>query len=644
MRRIKALPGLLANQIAAGEVVERPASVVKELIENSIDAQATDITVELEAGGKSFICIKDNGSGILKDDLALALSAHATSKIYELSELESVETMGFRGEALASIASVSEVSLISKHCEVDMAWEVIQKGKEKDSFDLKPAALPVGTTIIIKNLFFNTPARRKFLKTDKTEFAHIDELIKRFALCYFNIAFTLIHNGKVIKQLPIADSIDKQLERVSQLGRKDFLTRAIQVDQTSSEGMRLWGWIGEPEIAKATQDMQYFYINGRMIKDKVVTHAIKKAYQDVLYHGRYPVYVLYFSIQSDQLDVNVHPTKNEVRFHNSQKVHSFIYSVIDQALDKTMPSITERVEEEACDQTDNKTTIYQNNKKLPQDEKVVSANEQVMAYHKLGKRSELFDDSLDLIFPKQSELITEDVNTLNNNGVATESLLKEQISLDQQLSSTTTESKPQALLEEETYPLGFALAQLHGIYILAENKKGLVLVDMHAAHERILYESAKSSWQKDQMSKIETLLIPITITLSQEALITFEEFNDVFSELGFEMSLLGQSEIVIRSIPAFIKTNDLENLIVQLLTDFKMLGFSKGLEAYFNQLLATISCHSAVRANDQLTIEGMNEILRQMEKTVRSNQCNHGRPTWVQLDFKDLDKFFMRGR
>ncbi|TNF70104.1 MAG: DNA mismatch repair endonuclease MutL [Gammaproteobacteria bacterium] len=643
MRRIKALPGLLANQIAAGEVVERPASVVKELIENSIDAQATEITVELEAGGKSFICIKDNGSGILKDDLALALSAHATSKIYELSELESVETMGFRGEALASIASVSEVSLISKHCEADMAWEVIQKGKEKDSFDLKPAALPVGTSIVIKNLFFNTPARRKFLKTDKTEFAHIDELIKRFALCYFNIAFTLIHNGKVIKQLPIADSIDKQLERVSQLGRKDFLTRTIQVDKTSSEGIRLWGWIGEPEIAKATQDMQYFYINGRMIKDKVVTHAIKKAYQDVLYHGRYPVYVLYFSIQSDQLDVNVHPTKNEVRFHNSQKVHSFIYSVIDQALDKTMPSITETVEE-ADHQTDNKTTIHQSNKKLPQDDKVVSVNEQVTAYHKLGKRSELFDDSLDLIFPNQSELITEDVNTLENNGIAAESLLKEQVSLDQQLSSTTTESKSQALIEEETYPLGFALAQLHGIYILAENKKGLVLVDMHAAHERILYESAKSSWQKDQMSKIETLLIPITITLSQEALITFEEFNDIFSELGFEMSLLGQSEIVIRSIPAFIKINDLENLIVQLLTDFKMLGFSKELEAYFNQLLATISCHSAVRANDQLTIEGMNEILRQMEKTVRSNQCNHGRPTWVQLDFKDLDKFFMRGR
>ncbi|MCF6764367.1 DNA mismatch repair endonuclease MutL [Thiotrichales bacterium 19S3-7] len=641
MRRIKALSNLLANQIAAGEVVERPASVIKELIENSIDAGATEITIEVESGGKSLICIKDNGSGILKEDLALALSAHATSKIYDLSELESVETMGFRGEALASIASVSEVSLISKYQDADIAWEVIQKGKEKDSFDIKPAALAAGTIIEVKNLFFNTPARRKFLKTDKTEFSHIDELVKRFALCYFTITFRLIHNAKTLRELPKAETLEEQLQRVSQLGRKDFLTRAIEVN-TAYEGMRLWGWIGEPEIAKASQDMQYFYINGRMIKDKVITHAIKKAYQDVLYHGHYPVYVLYFSIDPNQLDVNVHPTKNEVRFHHSQKVHSFIYSVIDQALDRTMPEITNTEVIGAKENTSQKSDDIAISVHLPYKEKVASVDEQISTYQQLGKSQALFDDSLDSIFGDKSggDLALEPKLEIPNTQL---DITNEKSNLSLNDTSDIAVSEV-VLLDDQTYPLGFALAQLHGIYILAENTKGLVLVDMHAAHERILYEGAKASWQEDQIKKVQTLLIPITITLSQEAIITFEEFDEVFKQLGFEMALLGCSEIVIRSIPAFIKTNDLEKLVVQLLTDFKMLGFSNELEAYFNQLLATISCHSAVRANDQLTLEGMNEILRQMEKTIRSNQCNHGRPTWIQLDFKDLDKFFMRGR
>lgn len=644
MRRIKALSDLLANQIAAGEVVERPASVVKELVENSIDAGATEITIELEEGGKSLIRIKDNGNGIVKDDLPLALSAHATSKIYELSELEAVETMGFRGEALASIASVSKLSLISRHIDSDMAWEVVQHGKEKDSFDFKPAAYPVGTSVEVKELFFNTPARRKFLKTDKTEYSHIEELIKRFALCHFHIQFTLIHNGKTTKKLPIADTMELQLQRISQLGRKEFLSRSIQIDQ-SNHNMRLWGWVGEPEIAKATADMQYFYINGRMIRDKVITHAIKKAYADVLYNGRYPVYVLYLGIEHNQLDVNVHPTKSEVRFHNSQKVHGFIYSTIEKALANTTPLLeTVQKLDEPVKTESSSTATYQNY--MPEKEYVASVDKQIDYYKDLTEKKEHSAQNNQDLDPigKLFDFKEEPAETLafkddDISSILTSSTLNDSAPMINEAVQTDT-----LFEKDEDYPLGFAIAQLHGIYILAENKKGLILVDMHAAHERILYEGAKESWQNDQMTKTQELLIPITVSLSHEQLVAFEEYKDILTQLGIQASLLGESEIVIRRIPVFVETNDLESLVIQLLTDFKLLGFSDQLEAYFNQFLATLSCHSALRANDQITNESMNEILRQMEKTARSNQCNHGRPTWVQLDFKDLDKFFMRGR
>lgn len=651
MRRIKVLSDLLANQIAAGEVIERPASVVKELIENSIDAGATKISLELEAGGKSLIRLKDNGSGMVKDDLSLALLAHATSKVYELSELEAVETMGFRGEALASIASVSNLSLASRYKDSESAWEITQKGKDKDSIDLKPVAYPEGTQIEVRELFFNTPARRKFLKTDKTEFSHIDELFKRFALCYFSIEFTLIHNGKVIRQLPKADTALLQLERISQLGRKEFLTRSIQIDQ-SYQGMQLWGWIGEPEIAKATADMQYFYINGRMIRDKVITHAIKKAYQDVLYQGRYPVFVLYLSIPFDQIDVNVHPTKSEVRFHQSQRVHSFIYSVIEKALEATMPNVMSHHDmpliaevNEKENQIDQKNDISKIKQALhlPKKENVSNVVEQVALYQ-------------DLVTEKTASTVSP-TKMIDLKNSASEKQIKIARELQQKQKDMPSAfdmafntrsfdfSDVEApVLETNEYPLGFALAQLHGIYILAENHKGLILVDMHAAHERILYESIKTSWHNDQMTQTQKLLIPVTITLSQKHFTALEEFNEILIKLGFEITPLGQSEAVIRSMPAFVKVNDLERLVVQLLTDFSTLGFSKTLEAYFNQFLATLSCHQALRANDHLTKDEMNEVLRQMEKTVRSNQCNHGRPTWVQLGFKDLDKFFMRGR
>ncbi|MCF6807259.1 DNA mismatch repair endonuclease MutL [Thiotrichales bacterium 19S9-12] len=614
MRRIRQLSPLLANQIAAGEVVERPASVVKELIENSIDAGATEITLEVEQGGKSLIRIKDNGSGILKDDLSLALMPHATSKVYELEELEAVDTMGFRGEALASIASVSKMILTSRHEDSDQAWEVIQKGKDQESYDFKPAAYPKGTQIEVNELFFNTPARRKFLKTDKTEFSHIDELFKRFALCYFHIEFILIHNGKTTRHLPIADNLESQLKRVSQLTRKAFLDRSLMVDK-SDHNMRLWGWVGEPEIAKQTADLQYFYINGRMIKDKVVSHAIKKAYQDVLYSGRYPQYVLYLSIEPDQLDVNVHPTKSEVRFHQSQRVHQFIYTTIDQVLANTTPNVTS---------DEDKISI-----KVPEKEQVKSVAEQIDLYQKLSSDNFKEDSLFELAF---------------SNASLTPEIEKEHFLVEHDV--LTKKKQNDLLLKpvEETHPLGFAVAQLHGIYILAQNKKGLVLVDMHAAHERILYEKAKESWHHDQLEKRQELLIPLTISLSSEQMIAFEEYKPVLEKLGFEANCLSDLEIVIRSAPTFVKTNDLEKLILQLLTDFSLMGFSKEVEAYFNQFLATYSCHSALRAHDELSIEGMNEMLRQMESTERSNQCNHGRPTWVQLDFKDLDKFFMRGR
>lgn len=653
MRRIKILPTLLANQIAAGEVVERPVSIVKELIENSLDANANQITIELEEGGKQFILIKDNGKGIVKEDLSLALLPHATSKIYDLKELESVLTMGFRGEALASIASVSKLSMSSKHFEADEAWQVIQKGKDQESFDLKPTAHPIGTTVEVKELFFNTPARRKFLKADRTEFNHIDELVKKFALCHFNVAFTLIHNGKITRQITKAEDKESQLKRISQLSRDEFLTRSMFVDE-SYKNMQVWGWIGEPEIARSSADCQYFYINGRIIKDKVITHAIKQAYSDVLYNGRFPVYVLYFSIDADLVDVNVHPTKNEVRFQNSRDVHGFIYSIIHKKLEETKPSIKnieDNIKESNTENILNNDKIKKSATKFENFEKnkVLSVDKQISLYKELGDKNQIVKNNAFI----NSDLMTSDwlLNDLNSPIKSTnfvdniEGQNYEKPTLSQKNSQPETSSKGNSIFEtKEEYPLGFAIAQLHGIYILAQNNQGLILVDMHAAHERILYEKAKESFENEKIKDSQNLLIPVTLSLSIEDLLIFEEFSDIFQNLGFDIHPLGEKELVIRSIPYFVKTNDLESLVVQLLHDFKTLGFSKKLELYFNQLLATISCHSAVRANDKLTLESMNEVLRQMEQTVRSNQCNHGRPTWVQLGFKDLDKFFMRGR
>ncbi len=586
--RIHALPSQLISQIAAGEVVERPASVVKELLENSLDAGASRIEIDIERGGIKLIRIRDNGSGIFQDDLALALSRHATSKVGSLQDLEQISSLGFRGEALSGIASVSRLTITSRQQEADSAWSI--SGSDEAS-EPAPAAHPVGTAVEVWDLFYNTPARRKFLKTERTEFSHIDSLLKRMALSRFDVGFVLRHNQRETLSLAAAITDAEKGERVSQVLGPSFLEDSMFL-QVEDAGMRLYGWIGNPTFNRSQADMQYFYVNSRMVRDKVVSHAVRQAYQDVLFHGRHPAYLLFMELNPSLVDVNVHPAKTEVRFRESRQVHDFIFRTLQKALAGT---INAQQKDDTSDAIVNppRFSAQQSYETSPLQ---LEVSEKRSGYH--------------TSFHAQMPTGVQTFGVSGNNGMP---------------------------------PLGFALAQLQGIYILAQNTSGLVLVDMHAAHERIVYERLKQGIA-DVGITTQPLLVPVTLTVSEREADLAEGNMELFTELGMEVDRIHREKLVVRSIPAILQGADPERLLRDLLSDMIEHGSSGRIRQEINAILASMACHGSVRANRRLSLDEMNALLRDMEKTERIGQCNHGRPTWVQLSMDELDRLFLRGQ
>ena len=612
--RIHPLPIQLVNQIAAGEVVERPSSVVKELVENCFDAGARQIIIDIEQGGARLIKIRDDGCGIVKEDLPLALSRHATSKIATLQDLERVVSMGFRGEALPSISSVAKLTLISRNLDASCAWCVTADGSEQN-FDPQPDPHPCGTTVVVRDLFFNTPARRKFLKSEKTEFVHIETLIRRMALSRFDIGFTLSHNQKEVLNLKPADTDVAQQQRVADICGPSFIENSVKIDFAAS-GLQLTGWVGLPTFSRSQMDMQFFYVNGRLIRDKLVSHAVKQSFQDVLFHGRHPVFVLYLTLDPSLVDVNAHPAKLEVRFREGRLVHDFIFSALHRSLAEIRPehrvvqfdvSSIDTASAMASQQSASELTLEQNhpdigvktpyNRSLPQQASIpLTVAETIKTYASLYAD----DQAIQTQQQHMSEL-----------GCAP--------------------------------PLGYAIAHLHNIYILAQTPKGIILVDAHAAHERVTYERLKQQYQQGRVPS-QPLLLPIKIIVSSAEADLTEQEHEFFSSLGFELTRSGPETIMLRSTPAILGNIEKETLIRDVLADISEHGMSHRIQEQTYKLLATIACHGAVRAHRRLSLDEMNALLRDMEQTERIGQCNHGRPTWIELSVKDLDKFFLRGQ
>ncbi len=632
MSRIHLLSPQLANQIAAGEVVERPASVVKELLENSLDSGADRIELDTEQGGVKLIRLRDNGRGIDKADLPLALSRHATSKITALEDLEAVGSLGFRGEALASISSVSRLTLTSRPGEQDNAWAVSAQGRDMVA-DVVPAAHPPGTTVEVRDLFFNTPARRKFLKTEKTEFRHLEEVVKRLALSCYDVGFNLRHNGKMVHQLRPADTEPAREQRLAQLLGKGFVSESVALDVVAeASGLRLWGWMGLPTFSRAQADQQYFFVNGRVIRDKVVTHAVRQAYQDVLFHGRHPAYVLYLELDPALVDVNVHPTKHEVRFRESRLVHDFVFRTLYRVIADLRPQDVAPVQ--GASEQPMQSELAPPEPSYPQLE---------ASSRPVADLSALRQRPMGLGFGAAGST---GFGAASHNPSSRQ--VQEQIqgysALHQPAGVASQTAAPGAASEQqEVPPLGYALAQLHGIYILAQNAEGMVLVDMHAAHERIVYERMKVAFEQDRV-RSQPLLVPVNLAVSAREGDIAEEYPEEFHRLGFRLERMAEESLVIREVPVALARANVEQLVRDVLGDMLQYGTSDRIQAHLNELLATMACHGAVRANRQLTVPEMNGLLRDMEQTERSGQCNHGRPTWTQLSLAQLDKLFLRGQ
>jgi len=568
--KIGVLPDLLVSQIAAGAVVERPASVLKELLENALDAGARDIQVALEQGGAKRVQVDDDGGGVAREDLPLALARHATSKIRTLEDLEGVASMGFRGEALASIAAVSRVDLASRSGDDSHAWSIRSEGAAAG--EAQPAARAAGTTVRVEDLYFNTPARRKFLRTEQTEFGHCEEVFRRVALARPDVGFTLKHNGRVSAHLraqPLAD------RAAAVLGR-EFLDASVPVDGQAGT-LRLYGLAGAPQAARARADAQYLYVNGRFVRDRMLAHAVREAYRDLLHGDRQPAYLLFLEIDPRGVDVNVHPAKIEVRFRDSGGVHQFVLHALRRALSPT-------------------------------------GAEAPVAYATLSRSGPAIQQGLQLAQPVQA------------------------------YQAFMAAARPAELPRAETAPpLGFALAQLHGIYILAQNEAGLVLVDMHAAHERIVYEKLKRTLDAGQVER-QQLLVPAAFRAEAIDVAAADEHREALEQLGFEVGAAGPNELSVRAAPALLAGGDLVALTRDVLNEVREYGPTQALSARRDELLAGMACHAAVRANRILTVTEMNALLREMEETERASSCNHGRPTWYQLTMADLDRLFLRGR
>jgi DNA mismatch repair protein MutL len=593
---IRLLPETLINQIAAGEVVERPSSVVKELVENALDAGAGRIEIELEEGGIRLVRVRDDGGGMDAQDIALAVSRHATSKIASLEDLEEVATLGFRGEALPSIASVSRFALTSRPAGAAHGTRLEVEGGRASA--LEPYPHPPGTSVEVRDLFFNVPARRKFLRAERTELGHVEEWLRSLALARPDVELRLAHNGRPTRQYRAVGDAGRRLQRVGEALSEDFTAACIAVDHEAA-GLRLRGWVGLPTASRSSADQQYFYVNGRSVRDRVVSHAVRQAYADVLFHGRHPAYVLFLEIDPRRVDVNVHPAKLEVRFRDSRLVHEFVYRTLHEALAGT------------------RAGAAHTEHPLPQP-----------TAHALAGATQWQAAQQPMALPIRETLAAYAALYGGGEGNA----------------ARPGESLPLAPADDtRAPPLGFALAQLHGVFVLAENEYGLVLVDMHAAHERITYERLKEA-QDGSGIRSQPLLVPLPLAVSAREADLAEEHAGALAALGFELRRAGPQTLSVRAVPALLADLDPRALVPDVLEELREHGDSRVLEQARNELLSTLACHSSVRANRRLTVSEMNALLRDMEATERSGQCNHGRPTWVQLSRAELDKLFLRGR
>jgi DNA mismatch repair protein MutL len=623
---IRPLPPELINQIAAGEVIERPASVVKELVENSIDAGARRIEVDIEQGGSRLIRVRDDGGGIPRDELALAVASHATSKIGSFDDLERVASMGFRGEALASVSSVARFSLTSRHAGQDAAWRIdVDGGRLQDA---RPAQHPPGTTIEVRDLFYNVPARRKFLRAERTEFAHIDDLLKSLALAREGVDIRLSHNGKPVRLLKPARDEHAALARVAEVLGPEFPGQALRVDHEAA-GLCLSGWVGLPTASRSQADQQYFYVNGRLVRDRIVAHAVRQAYADVLFHGRHPVFVLFLTLDPVGVDVNVHPAKSEVRFREQRLIHDFLFRTLHEALAQTRAGVG------VAASTDASSGMNGNVDAVPGVDAGTFAGgsagshmASMPAWPQAGSQSRLG-------LGVRDEPLA-DYKTLFG---ATTSLSAPRPST----SWTPPAAGDEPDAEGGIPPLGYAIAQLKSIYVLAENEHGMVLVDMHAAHERITYEKLKNGRVTASL-RSQMLLVPLSIAVSAREAAAAEEHAEALADWGLELSRSGPSGVVVRRVPSLLESADVAQLTRDVLAELAQHGSSRRLEELENELLSTMACHGSVRAGRRLGLPEMNALLREMEATERSAQCNHGRPTWVQLSLGELDRLFLRGR
>ncbi|MFL1456110.1 DNA mismatch repair endonuclease MutL [Marinobacter sp. GN3S48] len=640
MPAIRLLTPRLANQIAAGEVVERPASVVKELVENALDAGASRVDIDVEQGGVKLIRVRDDGSGIGEADLPLALSRHATSKIESLDDLEAVASLGFRGEALASISSVSRLALTSRTEDQEAASRVEVEGRDMDA-RISPAAHPVGTTVEVRDLFFNTPARRKFLRTEKTEFNHVEECVRRQALSRFDAGFTLRHNQRVIQSLrPAENPLDRE-RRIGSLCGQQFIDNAVVIDAEAT-GLRLWGWVALPTFSRSQADLQYFFVNGRVIRDRLVAHAVRQAYRDVLYNNRHPAFVLYLEVDPATVDVNVHPTKHEVRFRDGRLVHDFIFRTLHKALADVRPDdhLRGAVAQSAVREEVGGTGVAGGGASPFAGGSAASPADPGMS-RSWGATASVFPTGGSSAHQPQHEWQARDqlgfYQSLNEGGGLAgreQGAPAPDLTVGQPTPPTDSEAEP---------PLGYAIAQLHGIYILAQSRQGMIVVDMHAAHERITYERMKRALEAQDL-KSQPLLVPVSLAVSQKEAALAETHGNELQQLGLQVERIGPETLAIRQVPALLRGADTEQLVRDILADLIENGQSDRVQAVTHELLGTMACHGSVRANRQLTIPEMNTLLRDMEATERSGQCNHGRPTWTVVTLSELDKLFLRGR
>lgn len=643
-QRIHHLDPALANQIAAGEVIERPASVVKELLENAIDAGATELTIRVAQGGSTLIEIIDNGIGIHPDDLSLAVMRHATSKIKTAEDLQAIISLGFRGEALASIAAVSRLTLISSQDESGIGYQIEVNGTAVDQQLIKAVAASKGTHIRVQDLFFNVPARRKFLKKPSTEFGHIEEIVRRLALTHFDIRFVLEHNDQIRLNLPIADSGALRYQRVQQLLGQPFIQNAYWLD-ADSVNMRLSGWLGHPSDARSQADLQYVYVNGRIVKDKTLSHALRMAYDGILHGHQHAAYLLFLEVEPENIDVNVHPTKHEIRFLNQREVHEFVRHYAKETLSQFQTATADLAQ---ALKPSSQTASLDVNLAQPKYQEQFPLHQVPSAAPIEGDRQNgvALQGGHDIYSFDQAQPHTVNyakVNPAFQSSPQLQNALQTYLAPLRAVQTPYTATPEQSVSSVDEFPLGIAIAQLHGIYILAQNTEGLIIVDMHAAHERILLQQMKNAWDNPDFWISQQLLIPKVISISHLQANRVEDLKPQLNRLGLDIDLYGDQQVIIRGVPAILQKADFERLIPELLSDLDPNDEVQGLLQKRDEILAGMSCHGAVRAHRQLSLSEMNALLRQMEQTEFASQCNHGRPTWRAFPLAQLDKLFARG-